>query len=158
MRQGRFISDRTIPPDSAARPSVKRALTPGRRRRVTENDEYASFARRVLRAWACRVAAGDVDVIADMAAAARQLDDAMRLTKLDLLAFARNGLVTACRFVQLPAGSLVTMIRRVSSGPNDHTVAYGRPGLCSAHGSPGAPLVLASSAAAASACARRAAA
>jgi DNA-directed RNA polymerase specialized sigma24 family protein len=53
-------------------------LTSRRPRRVTENDEYAVFARRILRAWARRVAAGDVDAIADMAAAARELDDAMR--------------------------------------------------------------------------------
>ena len=66
------------PPDSGARPAVNRALTPRRRRRVTENDEYAAFARRVLRAWARRVAAGDIDAITDMAAAARELDDAMR--------------------------------------------------------------------------------
>ena len=67
------------PPDSAPRPDVKRALTPGRGRRITENDEYAAFACRVLRAWARRVAAGDIDAITDMAAAAREVDDAMRL-------------------------------------------------------------------------------
>jgi DNA-directed RNA polymerase specialized sigma24 family protein len=53
-------------------------LTPRRRRRVTENDEYAAFARRVLRAWARRVAAGDIDAITDMAAAVGELEDAMR--------------------------------------------------------------------------------
>ena len=67
-----------IGPDPGARPGVNRALTPGRRRRITENDEYAAFARRVLRAWARRVAAGDIDAITDMAAAAQELDDAMR--------------------------------------------------------------------------------
>jgi hypothetical protein len=66
------------PPDSGARPAVNRALTPRRRRRVTENDEYAAFARRVLRAWARRVAAGDIDAITDMAAAVGELEDAMR--------------------------------------------------------------------------------
>jgi hypothetical protein len=49
-----------------------------RRRRVTENDEYAAFARRVLRAWARRVAAGDIDAITDMAAAVSELEDAIR--------------------------------------------------------------------------------
>jgi hypothetical protein len=67
-----------IPPDSGARPAVNRALTPRRQRRVTENDEYAAFARRVLRAWARRVAAGDIDAITDMAAAVGELEDAMR--------------------------------------------------------------------------------
>jgi hypothetical protein len=66
------------PPDPGARPGVNRALTPRRRRRVTENDEYAAFARRVLRAWARRVAAGDIDAITDMAAAVGELDDAIR--------------------------------------------------------------------------------
>ena len=64
-------------PDPGARPGVNRALTPRRRRRVTENDEYAAFARRVIRAWARRVAAGDVDAVSDMAAAAHELDDAL---------------------------------------------------------------------------------
>ncbi len=67
-----------MPPDSGGRPAVNPALTPRRRRRVTENDQYAAFARRVMRAWARRVAAGDIDAIADMAAAAGELDDAMR--------------------------------------------------------------------------------
>ena len=67
-----------IGPDSGARPGVNRALTPGRRRRVTENDEYAAFARRVLRAWARRVAAGDIDAITDMAAGVGELEVALR--------------------------------------------------------------------------------
>jgi DNA-directed RNA polymerase specialized sigma24 family protein len=67
-----------MPPDPGTQSAVKRALTPRRRRGVTENDQYAAFARRVLRAWAHRVAAGDIDAIADMAAAAGELDDAMR--------------------------------------------------------------------------------
>jgi hypothetical protein len=53
-------------------------LTSRQRGRVIENDEYAAFADRVLRAWARRVAAGDIDAIAAMADAARELDDAMR--------------------------------------------------------------------------------
>ena len=70
--------DETIPAASSARPAVNRDLTSRRPRRVTENDEFAAFARRVLRAWARRVAAGDIDAIADMAAAAAELDTAMR--------------------------------------------------------------------------------
>jgi DNA-directed RNA polymerase specialized sigma24 family protein len=61
-----------------ARPAVKSGLTFRQARRVTENDEYAAFARRVLRAWARRVAAGDIDAIADMAAATAELETAMR--------------------------------------------------------------------------------
>jgi hypothetical protein len=57
---------------------VKPSLTLRPSRRVTENDEYAAFARRVLRAWGRRVSAGDIDAIADMAAAAREFETAMR--------------------------------------------------------------------------------
>ena len=60
------------------RSGVNARLTRRRRGRVTENDEYAAFARRVIRAWARRVAAGDIDAVSDMAAAAHELDDALR--------------------------------------------------------------------------------
>lgn len=66
------------PPLPQARTGLKEPLTSRCRRRVTENDEYGAFARRVLRAWARRVAAGDVDAIADLAGAVRELDDALR--------------------------------------------------------------------------------
>jgi hypothetical protein len=65
-------------PRPRTRSGVNERLTPDRRGWVTENDEYAAFARRVIRAWGRRVAAGDIDAISDMAAAARELDDAMR--------------------------------------------------------------------------------
>lgn len=54
--------------------TVKAALTPGRRRRVVENDEYAGFSRRVLRAHGRRIARGDVEGLADLA----QLADAVQ--------------------------------------------------------------------------------
>jgi biotin operon repressor len=41
-------------------------LTRKRRRRHVENDEYALFARRVLRAYGRRIAGGDIDAIADL--------------------------------------------------------------------------------------------
>ncbi len=72
------LRDSMTPAPSGVQPGVKPRLTSRRRRRVTENDEYAAFARRVLRAWARRVAAGDIDAVADLAAAARELDDALR--------------------------------------------------------------------------------
>jgi hypothetical protein len=49
-------------------------LTPNRARRSVENDEYASFIRRVLRAYALRVATGDVDALADMTSLATEMD------------------------------------------------------------------------------------
>ena len=61
----------------ARRSSVKARLTPNQRRRPVENDEYASFVRRVIRAYAPRVAAGDVDALADMTGLATELDEAI---------------------------------------------------------------------------------
>jgi hypothetical protein len=45
---------------------VKNPLTPKRRRRLVENDEYAAFVRRILRAYARRVAGGDVEAMLTM--------------------------------------------------------------------------------------------
>jgi hypothetical protein len=44
---------------------------------VTENDEYAAFARRVIRAYSRRVTAGDIDAITGMARLADELDIAI---------------------------------------------------------------------------------
>jgi hypothetical protein len=44
---------------------------------VVENDEYAAFLRRVIRAYSRRVASGDIDAIAEMAATADHLDTAI---------------------------------------------------------------------------------
>jgi hypothetical protein len=44
---------------------------------VTENDDYAAFARRVLAAYARRVASGDVEALAQMTALAADLDTAI---------------------------------------------------------------------------------
>jgi len=52
----------------------RRGWTPNRRRRPVENDEYASFVRRVIQGYARRVAAGDVDALADMTGLAAELD------------------------------------------------------------------------------------
>jgi len=59
------------------RSDVKASLTPTRRRRVVENDQYAAFVRRVIAAYSRRVAAGDVDAISDMTRLAAELDDAL---------------------------------------------------------------------------------
>jgi hypothetical protein len=61
-------------PPAADSPGVKSRLTPARRKRLVENDEYAAFARRVLRAYARRVARGDIDAVAGMVAIGRELD------------------------------------------------------------------------------------
>ena len=58
--------------------AVNRSLTPKRPRRVVENDEYAAFLRRVIRAYSRRVAVGDIEALTDMAAIADEIDTAMR--------------------------------------------------------------------------------
>jgi hypothetical protein len=52
-------------------------LTPNRPERVVENDEYAAFARRVLRAYARRVATGDVDALTLMLGLSAEIDTAI---------------------------------------------------------------------------------
>lgn len=64
---------------AAGRAAVKGALTPGgRNRRVVENDDYAAFARRVVRAHGRRVAAGDPDALVDLVALSRDIDAVTR--------------------------------------------------------------------------------
>jgi hypothetical protein len=58
--------------------AVNKFLTRNRRHRVVENDEYAAFIQRVIRAYSRRVASGDIEAIADMTAAARELDTAIQ--------------------------------------------------------------------------------
>jgi hypothetical protein len=67
-----------IPPPHRTQYSVNNRLTPNRRDRVVENDEYAAFLRRVIRAYSRRVAAGDIEAISAMARIARETDTAIR--------------------------------------------------------------------------------
>lgn len=56
--------------------TVKRALTPNRRtRRAVENDSYAAFAARVVRAHGRRIADGDIDGLASLVQLSDQLND-----------------------------------------------------------------------------------
>ena len=57
---------------------VNKPLTPKRRYRAVENDEYAAFLRRVIRAYSRRIAAGDIEAITDMTDLADHLDHAIR--------------------------------------------------------------------------------
>jgi hypothetical protein len=66
------------PPAPTAHFTVNKPLTPKRRSRVIENDEYAAFLRRVIRAYSRRVATGDIEAITDMADLADHLDQAIR--------------------------------------------------------------------------------
>jgi ribosomal protein S20 len=73
-----LMADHAVGPgEPDKRCSVKAGLTPNGRRRRAENDEYASFIRRVIRAHAKRVAAGDIDALADMTGLATELDEAI---------------------------------------------------------------------------------
>jgi hypothetical protein len=70
--------DTTPPAVSPARQNtVKTALTPDRAGRVVENDQYAAFARRVLRAYARRVADGDVEALTLMLGLSAEIDTAI---------------------------------------------------------------------------------
>ena len=68
----------TLHPASPAGPdTVKNPLTPDRAGRVVENDEYAAFARRVLRAYARRIADGDVEALTLMLGLSAEIDTAI---------------------------------------------------------------------------------
>ena len=61
----------------AGQDTVKDPLTPGRAGRTVENDEFAAFARRVLRACARRVADGDVEALTLMPGLSAEIDTAI---------------------------------------------------------------------------------
>lgn len=67
--------------------TVKATLTPRPRRDVVENDQYAAFAHRVVRAYARRVGAGDVEALAPMLDLSRSLDQAISTAVLGLREF-----------------------------------------------------------------------
>ena len=54
---------------------------------MRENDEYAAFARRVLRAYARRVATGDVEALTLMPASSAEIDTAISQAVTGLRAF-----------------------------------------------------------------------
>ncbi len=70
--------------------TVKASLTRTprpKRRQVVENDEFAAFARRIIRAHGRRVATGDVEALRDLVALSAQLDDAIGEAVIGLRAF-----------------------------------------------------------------------
>lgn len=58
------------------RSAVNDPLTMRRPRPVVENDDYAGFVRRVVRAHGRRIAAGDVEALADLLAVATEVEQA----------------------------------------------------------------------------------
>jgi hypothetical protein len=73
-----------IAPANRHRFTVNKSLTQNRRRRVVENDEYAAFLRRVIRAYSRRVAAGDIEAVVDMTALADEIGIAIQDAITDL--------------------------------------------------------------------------
>ncbi len=57
--------------------SVNDRLTPDRARRPVDNDEYTAFARRILHAYARRVATGDIDALEAMTDLSAEIDTAI---------------------------------------------------------------------------------
>lgn len=74
----------TATPHSAF--TVNRTLTPNRPRRYVENDEYAAFLRRVIRAYSRRVAAGDIEAITELTALSGEIDTAINQAVIGLRA------------------------------------------------------------------------
>ena len=68
------------PPSGDSRPPRPR------RGDVVENDEYATFVQRIIRAYAKRVATGDVEALTDMLALSTVLDEAITEAVLGLRA------------------------------------------------------------------------
>lgn len=64
--------------DRDPQPGVNRRLTPKRRRTAAENDEYAAFLTRAIRAFGRRIASGDIDALGDAAFLSDQLDAAIK--------------------------------------------------------------------------------
>jgi hypothetical protein len=62
---------------SVGRNTVKTRLTSERARRLVENDDYAAFARRILRAYVRRVADGSAEALIVMTGLAAEIDVAI---------------------------------------------------------------------------------
>ena len=66
------------PAPAAGQNTVNACLTPERTRPDTENDAYAAFTRRILRAYARRIATGDIEALTAMTSLAADIDTALR--------------------------------------------------------------------------------
>ncbi len=67
--------------------TVKPGLHTKRERRVVENDQFDAFTRRILRAYARRVAYGDVEALTLMLGLSAEIDDAIGQAVTGLRAF-----------------------------------------------------------------------
>ena len=67
--------------------TVNSRLTPRCARPVAENDEYAAFTRRILRAYARRIAGGDIESLTAMTSLADNIETAIRDAVIGLREF-----------------------------------------------------------------------
>ena len=74
-------------PQAVGKNTVKRTLTRNRRRRVIENDKYAAFIRRAVRAHGRRVACGDIEALRDLLTLAAEVEHALDTAVTGLRAF-----------------------------------------------------------------------
>ncbi len=84
------------------RSDVKAWLTPSRRARVVENDQYAAFVQRVIAAYSRRVAGGDINAITGMTGIAAAC--AARAPGYQIEAHPAAGTATAGPLVTAAAG------------------------------------------------------
>jgi hypothetical protein len=82
---GQPSPDRQAP--QSLKTTVNDGLTPKRSKPITENSEYANFARRILRAYSRRIATGDIESLTHLVTLADDINDATQQ--------AVNGLRTA---------------------------------------------------------------
>ena len=76
-----------IPAGAGGQNTVNGSLTPKRARPVVENDAYAAFARRILRAYSRRIATGDIEALILMTGLAGDIDTALQDAVNGLRAF-----------------------------------------------------------------------
>jgi hypothetical protein len=79
-----------MPPDTrprAGKNTVNNPLTPNPARPVVDNDEYAAFTRRILHAYARRVATGDIEALTHMTGLADDVEAAIRAAVIALRDF-----------------------------------------------------------------------
>ena len=115
-----LMADQTA--GSGRRSGDKARLSPKRRRRTVENDEYGEFIRPILRVYSRRVADGDIEALSLMTRLADELDDAIAQAVKGLRAQGyswteigdRLGIILSC-----PTGISVRASARVRGGLPD---------------------------------------
>jgi hypothetical protein len=70
--------------DNSVNGTVKSAVTRKRVKRVRSNEEFDAFTRRILRAYARRVASGDVEALRSMVSLSTEVDAVISLAVLGL--------------------------------------------------------------------------